>query len=971
MQRTTSPSGPRRPHRALASSSPARTASPPEAASTTPPPHPLRHRHHHHHGGRHHTHGRGADAAADSSDEGEGEGEGEGEPGEGKGRHARRRPPAHKPRSTSVADPQEALRQMQREEAAAADKAKRGPPTRHSSAKGGAGHRRRCSTGSGPDDQAKQAPTIYTGSTTRHHKRHTGDSKKAPAAASSTTTSSSDSFSIHHDSVVPGSTATTATTTTTCSVSMSTALSGKVGDASRENAVMNSAVDDVEDPDDSETIPGPGGVLFFFGKSRPGAHVIRRRDIVEIAAHGTRSAVLLTAGGLVLCYPNGPPGCELGRVAYTPLVHIPAPEKIKHVCVGTLSVLAIGVSGKLYCCKDVNNSYRTFEPLPLNGVEEVHVGSDKAFAFARLGDGTLWGWGDDIPCISAAPVQIIVHKPERGKKRKTSSCEDKELEDNSKLDTEAAAAHQLDPDRPDTDPSTEVGSKEAPSMQNLETDKNESSKLAVKFLSFDCGDSHIAALSQEGDVWVWGYNISLVADSDDSIISAPYNVLEGKNITSVVCGRNVTYATAANGSTWLWGDVGNHIYHPSLAPLGFMGFPRPCVLDSLPPHIKISCGANHYGALSSSGDLWMWGSSESCRLGCTEEVHFNETLARDFQPRLAAKNISQVVCGSSYTLVLSDPACQEPQLVNQSLEAPTKSGRVVSGEETPSTSARTPRTNEEHEHPEEQKEQVLKGFGDNPIKALKQLVDLGVIANAPGAVAREFHCGRDFTGAMVGSFLGSEGSEQVLLQFLQLLDFSKLNFEMALRRFLWSANLPGESQQIDRMMRAFSSRYFDLATEHGVFKNKSAIYQLSFSCLMLNTSRHNPSAIKLDLKKWIASNEELNDNQGFPQDFLQHLFFQIDDLPFQFYSPESAHYMMQGILVRQGTINRRLKCTLDSKYFTYGTKSLPVGALGTPKVNGEAFVVKNLKGVDVQFATRTEYTANVWAKAITIAATMF
>jgi len=45
--------------------------------------------------------------------------------------------------------------------------------------------------------------------------------------------------------------------------------------------------------------------------------------------------------------------------------------------------------------------------------------------------------------------------------------------------------------------------------------------------------------------------------------------------------------------------------------------------------------------------------------------------------------------------------------------------------------------------------------------------------------------------------------------FVDLFDFTELDFVSALRLFLESFRLPGEAQKIDRLMEKFASRYCD------------------------------------------------------------------------------------------------------------------------------------------------------------------
>ena len=52
-----------------------------------------------------------------------------------------------------------------------------------------------------------------------------------------------------------------------------------------------------------------------------------------------------------------------------------------------------------------------------------------------------------------------------------------------------------------------------------------------------------------------------------------------------------------------------------------------------------------------------------------------------------------------------------------------------------------------------------------------------------------------------------EFNQSVLKCFLQLLQFDSMDLVNALRVYLNSFVLPGESQQIDRMMETFAARY--------------------------------------------------------------------------------------------------------------------------------------------------------------------
>lgn len=64
---------------------------------------------------------------------------------------------------------------------------------------------------------------------------------------------------------------------------------------------------------------------------------------------------------------------------------------------------------------------------------------------------------------------------------------------------------------------------------------------------------------------------------------------------------------------------------------------------------------------------------------------------------------------------------------------------------------------------------------------------------------------------LLGDYLGNhdEFSIRVLHEFARTFDFKEMNLDAALRLFLESFRLPGESQKIQRILEAFSERYYE------------------------------------------------------------------------------------------------------------------------------------------------------------------
>ena len=87
----------------------------------------------------------------------------------------------------------------------------------------------------------------------------------------------------------------------------------------------------------------------------------------------------------------------------------------------------------------------------------------------------------------------------------------------------------------------------------------------------------------------------------------------------------------------------------------------------------------------------------------------------------------------------------------------------------------------------------------------------------------------------IGDFLGELDYQDLMHIYVNLMNFSNMDFLKALRYFLEGFRLPGESQKIDRLMEKFASRYCECNPRQDIFKNADTVYVLAFSVIMLTT----------------------------------------------------------------------------------------------------------------------------------------
>ncbi|KAL0350855.1 UNVERIFIED_CONTAM: ARF guanine-nucleotide exchange factor GNOM [Sesamum radiatum] len=110
--------------------------------------------------------------------------------------------------------------------------------------------------------------------------------------------------------------------------------------------------------------------------------------------------------------------------------------------------------------------------------------------------------------------------------------------------------------------------------------------------------------------------------------------------------------------------------------------------------------------------------------------------------------------------------------------------------------------------------------------------------------------------------------------FFRTFDFRDMNLDIALRIFLDTFRLPGESQKIQRVLEAFAESYFEQAPN--ILANKDAALLLSYSLIMLNTDQHNAQVKKkMSEEDFIRNNRKINGGDDLPRDFLTELYHSI------------------------------------------------------------------------------------------------
>lgn len=151
---------------------------------------------------------------------------------------------------------------------------------------------------------------------------------------------------------------------------------------------------------------------------------------------------------------------------------------------------------------------------------------------------------------------------------------------------------------------------------------------------------------------------------------------------------------------------------------------------------------------------------------------------------------------------------------------------------------------------------IVKYFNKNPEKGLVRLLDSNFIKHDTASDIAGFLFNEDqhdppICKIAIGEVLGKEKNKEILVAYINLFEdvFNSNPLLPTLRLFLDKFKLPGEAQQIDRIVECFSQLYVKLnhaqLARHIESTSSEArsdeVYILTFATIMLNTTLHNPS----------------------------------------------------------------------------------------------------------------------------------
>nr|GMC98198.1 ARF guanine-nucleotide exchange factor GNL2 [Ipomoea batatas] len=167
-------------------------------------------------------------------------------------------------------------------------------------------------------------------------------------------------------------------------------------------------------------------------------------------------------------------------------------------------------------------------------------------------------------------------------------------------------------------------------------------------------------------------------------------------------------------------------------------------------------------------------------------------------------------------------------------------------------------------------------FSRDEKKGLEYLKHSGLVSNSsdPKAYAMFFRYTPKLDKTAIGDFLGDpeDFHLKVLKEFTDTFEFTGMVLDNALRTYLESFRLPGESQKIQRVLEAFAERFYEQQSSE-IFYSKDAVFILNNRAI--NSGQDLPREYLSELFQSISANAILFDSAGTPQEMSPNQWIQL------------------------------------------------------------------------------------------------
>ncbi|KAG2374634.1 hypothetical protein C9374_010653 [Naegleria lovaniensis] len=217
-------------------------------------------------------------------------------------------------------------------------------------------------------------------------------------------------------------------------------------------------------------------------------------------------------------------------------------------------------------------------------------------------------------------------------------------------------------------------------------------------------------------------------------------------------------------------------------------------------------------------------------------------------------------------------------------------------------------------------------FNENPKRGIKYFIQIEQLPDPSlnkdvfeTALARLLHTTQGFSKHAIGEYFASPDHVGALIKFIELQSFSGMLFEKALRKCLDLFMLPKESQEIHRVLSAFSDKYVHDNPQiiDEMFHTPDACYVFTISVVMLNSELHNAAVKNIHnttLESFIQRNS-LTDAASIDHKIQERVFNDLKAHEFTLTEDDMSVFdsLKDDISVGNGNIEKVMRGILKSK----------------------------------------------------------
>ena len=179
-------------------------------------------------------------------------------------------------------------------------------------------------------------------------------------------------------------------------------------------------------------------------------------------------------------------------------------------------------------------------------------------------------------------------------------------------------------------------------------------KIMENVVSVSLGYSHSAVITTDGSLYMWGNNgYGQLGNGTTNSSAVPIKAMD--NVVSISLGNYHSAAITSNGSLYMWGENGvGQLGNGDGGRVGVWDTKYSEVPVKIMEHVAyVSLGGSHSAAITTDGNLYMWGDNSYGQLGNGDDM---PTLAIDKYDDIPAKilsNVAYVNLGLSHSAAIT------------------------------------------------------------------------------------------------------------------------------------------------------------------------------------------------------------------------------------------------------------------------------------------------------------------------------